>query len=156
MSTRGKQSGEGPVTVDLSKAKTMEPLPTPGPYLVILTKMAPGTSGSGGRKVDIETQVVEPETPGIKGRKFFESINLDNEYTLGRLQSILRVLGVSDDDLKSSEFALKGEDFIGKSFTIFAGMRSDPNFGDRNTIARVGDEAAYRAAVEAASAAAPV
>jgi len=119
--------------------------------------MAPGTSGSGGRKVDFEAQVTEPETVGIKNRKFFDSINLDNEYTLGRLQMVLKAFGISEDELKNPNFQLSGENFVGMPICIWAGLRHDETgqYSDRNTIARVGNEAAYRAAVEAQTAAAP-
>jgi len=134
-----------PISLDMTKAATMEPMPDNTQVLCMVSKMDPGTSGSGSNKVDVELTVVQPETPGIKNRKLFDSINLENEYTLGRLLNLLKALGETEESIRRTDFQLIPENYIGRQCTIWVGIRPSEQFGDRNTIKRVRPAEAYSA-----------
>jgi hypothetical protein len=134
---------EDEVTVDMTTAKTLEPLPTDKPYLMAISKFATGKSGSGGRKVDYELTVVEPTE--LSGRKVQESISLDNEYTLGRLQQLLISAGMPEDEVKVKNFKIpKEEDVLGMQLTVWVNIRQSEQYGDRNRIRRMRPASAYK------------
>lgn len=134
-----------PISLDMTKAATMEPMPDNTKVLCQVSKMDPGTSGAGNRKVDVELTVIQPETLGIVNRKLFDSISLENEFTLGRLLNLLKALGDSEEDIRKADFSLVPENYIGRQCTVTVGIRESEQFGDRNTIKRVRPAEAYSA-----------
>lgn len=109
---------EGKVTVDMTKAKTIEPIPTGVNCLVAITKWDKTTAkASGVDKIHIEETVVEPEM--FKGRIFFDDINLENEYTLGRLLQTLVATGMDEKDIRTSKFEVpSSEQMLGKTLCV--------------------------------------
>jgi len=112
---KGKE--EGKVTVDMTKAKTLEPIPTGANCLVAITKFQKAEAKSGADKIHIEMTVVEPEV--YKGRIFFDDINLDNAYTLGRLLQLLVASGIPEEDVRVAKFEIpSGEEMEGKTLCV--------------------------------------
>jgi len=138
-----KQEENKPISLDMTKAATMEPMAANTLVLCQVSKMDSGISGSGGKKIDVELTVVKPDTVGIINRKLFDSINLENEFTLGRLLNLLKALGESEEEIRRPDFELVTENYIGKQLAVWVGIRESEQFGDRNTIKRVRPASAY-------------
>jgi len=134
--------------VDFSSARLLEPLPIPGPYLFACSAFQMGTSGSGGKKVHAELTCVEPKE--FAGRKVFDDLSTENEYTLGRLMTLLIGLGENKEEILSETYELPEEkDMIGRQCAVWLGIRPSDVYGDRNTIRRVRPAAAYTTVKEA-------
>lgn len=134
-------------SIDMSQAKTFEPLPERKPLLAAVSKWKYGRTANG-RKVDYEFTVVEPSE--LAARKVPESLSLENEYTLGRLQTILMALGMPESAVKSKAFkAPKEEEMVGLQATIFCRTRKSETFGDRSNISRFRPASAYKEVTEA-------
>ena len=99
---------EKPVTVDMTIARSIEPIPPGIKCLVVVSGWELGNSASGAPKVHIEMTVLEPEQ--YKSRKFFDDINLVNENTLGRLVAIFKALGYKENDIKVKKFVMPTAD----------------------------------------------
>ncbi len=134
---------EEDITIDMSTAKVLEPLPVDRPYLVACSKFKPGRTANG-RKLDYELTVVEPTE--FANRKVMESLSLENEFTLGRFQTLCIALGIPEDEAKSNKFKLpKEEDMLGRQCTVQVSIRKSDTFGDRNGIRRMQPASAYQA-----------
>lgn len=134
--------GEEDITIDMSTAKVMEPIPVDRPYLVACSKFKTGRTANG-RKLDYELTVVEPQE--YANRKVMESLSLENEYTLGRFQTLCIALGISEEEAKSKTFRIpKEEDMLGTQATIWVSIRKSDTFGDRNGIRRMRPASAYK------------
>ena len=92
------------ISIDMTQARTLEPLPPGRPYLMAVTAWTPGRSAAGGRKVHYELTVAEPTD--FANRKVMEDLSLDNEYTLGRLMTLLLALGMEEDEIRTKSFKL--------------------------------------------------
>ena len=133
---------EEEITLDMTTAKVLEPIPADRPYLMACSKWKPGRTANG-RKLDYELTVVEPSD--FANRKISESVSLENEYTLGRFQTLCIALGIPEDEAKSKTFKLpKEEDMIGLQATIWVGIRKSDTYGDRNNIRRMRPASAYK------------
>jgi len=138
-------------SVDMSQAKVFEPLPEKKPYLMAVSKWAYGSTPNG-RKVDYEFTIVDPEE--FKNRKVQESVSLENEFTLGRYQTILLALGFPETYVKSKTHKPpKSEEVVGLQATIWCRTRKSETYGDRSNMARIRPAAAYKEAAAAAAAA---
>ena len=132
-------------TVDMTKAITMEPLSPDIPYLCMVSAFDLGESGAGQPKAHLELSVIKPEVPGVKGRKLMDDINLVNEYTLGRLKTFLKAIGIPEEKFNVANFDLEKEsaDFVGAQVTTYLGIRRSDQYGDRNTIRRLAPASTY-------------
>jgi len=134
-------------SIDMTQAKVFEPLPERKPLLAAVSKWKYGRTANG-RKVDYEFTVIEPSE--LANRKVQESVSLENEYTLGRFQTILIALGTPEDDVKSKAFkAPKEEDMLGLQAMVICRTRKSDVYGDRSNIARFRPAAAYKEVTEA-------
>ena len=135
-------------SIDMSKAKTFTPLPEKRPYLVAVSKWAPGRTPNG-RKMDYELTVLKPDE--LKNRKLPESVSLENEYTLGRYQTMLLALGFPEAEVKSKNHKPpKAADIMGMQCTIFVRTRRSDQYGDRSNVSRFLPVTAYEEAASAA------
>ena len=131
-------------SIDMSQAKTFAPLPERKALLAAISKWKYGRTANG-RKVDYEFTVVEPSE--LANRKVPESVSLENEYTLGRIQTILLAVGFPEEQVKSKAFkAPKEEDMLGLQAMIICRTRHSDVYGDRSNIARFRPAAAYKEA----------
>lgn len=135
---------EEEITVDMTSAKTLEPLPINRAYLFALSGFKTGKSkASGGKKIDYELTVVEPSE--FAGRKLQESVSLDNEYTLGRLKQLLIALGKPEEEVNVAKFKIPAEeDLLGMQLTGWVNIRQSETYGDRNRIRRMRPASAYK------------
>lgn len=139
--------GEEEFSIDMTQAKTFEPLPERKPLLGAISKWKYGRTANG-RKLDYEFTIVEPSD--LANRKVPESLSLENEYTLGRFQKMLIALGRSEEEVKAKSFkAPQEEDMLGLQATIFCRTRKSDTFGDRSNIARFRPASAYKEVTEA-------
>jgi len=139
---------EEEISIDMTQAKTFEPLPERKPYLAAVSKWQYGRTANG-RKLDYEFTVVEPSE--FANRKVPESLSLENEYTLGRFQTMLLALGLPEEQVKSKTFkAPKEEDMLGMQATIFCRTRKSETYGDRSNINRFRPASAYEEVTKAA------
>jgi len=135
-------------SIDMTQAKTFEPLPEHKPMLAAVSKWKYGRTPNG-RKVDYEFTVIEPKE--LANRKVPESLSLENEYTLGRFQTILLALGFAEDAVKAKSFKAPAEsEMLGLQATIFCRTRKSDEYGDRSNIARLKPASAYAEASKAA------
>jgi len=135
---------EEDISLDMTQAKTFEPLPERKPFLAAVSKWKYGRTANG-RKVDYEFTVVEPSE--LANRKVPESLSLENEYTLGRFQQILMALGYSEESVKAKDFkAPKEAEMLGLQATIFCRTRRSDAYGDRSNISRFRPAASYKEA----------
>ena len=152
MSPKGKavetveeEGEEEAITLDMTKAKTFSPLPVEkNPYLMSVSGWKPGNTANG-KKIDVEWTVLAPKD--FADRKVTESYSLENEFSLGHLQSELLALGFPEEQVKGKGFKLpKAEDIIGLQATVWVGIRKDKtgNYGDRNGINRLALSSAYK------------
>ena len=134
------------ISIDMTQARTLEPLPPGRPYLMAVTAWTPGRSAAGGRKVHYELTVAEPTD--FANRKVMEDLSLDNEYTLGRLMTLLLALGMEEDEVKTKSFKLpKEEDVLGLQCTVFVRTESSEMYGDRSRIRRLRPASSYKEVV---------
>lgn len=134
-------------SLDMTKAKTFAPLPERAPFLAAVSKWQYGRTPNG-RKVDYEFTIIEPSD--LANRKVPESVSLENEYTLGRFQTILIALGFPEEDVKSEVFKPpKEKDVMGLQATIFCRTRKSDQYGDRSNISRFRPATAYKELAEA-------
>ena len=139
-----------PISIDMTKAVSMEPMPDNTQVLCRLDVLKVGASkASGARTAHVELTVTKPDAPGIINRKLFDDINLLNEFTLGRLLNLLKGLGMSEEEIKKEDFVLIPEDLIGLECAVTVGVRKSDQYGDRNTIKRVKPAETYGATAEA-------
>jgi len=138
---------EKDVHVDFTKAAVLEPMPAPGPYLFVISAFEWGTSAAGAKKVHCEYTVVDPEK--YAKRKVFDDISVENEYTLGRLMSLLIASGEKKEDLEKPTYKVPATDkMLGRQFTGFVTIRESEDYGDRNQMRRVRPASAYEAGPE--------
>jgi len=131
-------------SLDMTQAKTFEPLPERKALLSAVSKWKYGRTANG-RKVDYELTVLEPTE--LANRKVMESVSLENEYTLGRFQNILLALGFSEEEVKSKSFKPpKEEDILGLQATIFCRTRHSDAYGDRSQVSRFRPASTYKEA----------
>lgn len=139
-----RETEEEEISIDMTQAKTFEPLPERKALLAAISKWKYGRTLNG-RKVDYEFTIIEPSE--LANRKVQESVSLENEYTLGRLQNILIAVGFSEDEVKVKNFKCpKEEDMLGLQTTIFCRTRHSDVFGDRSQVSRFRPAAAYKEA----------
>lgn len=132
------------MSVDMTQAKTFEPLPEKKALLASVSKWKYGRTENG-RKLDYEFAVAEPTE--LANRKVNESLSLENEYTLGRFQNILLALGIPEKEVKVKNFKLPPEDdMLGLQATIFCRTRHSDVYGDRSQINRFRPATAYKEA----------
>ncbi len=143
-----KGKGE-PISLDMTKAVTMEPMEDNTKVLCAVSTLEIRKSSKGNPMAHVELTVIKPEEPGIVNRKLFDDINLDNEYTLGRLLNLLKGVGLSEEEIRKPDFKLIPEDIVGLQCTVTVGIRKSEQFGDRNSIKRVRTAEAYEAGEEA-------
>jgi len=135
------------MSIDMTQAKTFEPLPERKPLLASVSKWLYGRTENG-RKLDYEFTVAEPSV--LANRKVNESLSLENEYTLGRFQNMLVALGFPEDKVKVKNFKLPAEDdMMGLQATIFCRTRHSDVYGDRSQITRFRPASAYKEAATA-------
>ena len=115
--------GVAPISLDMTKAITMEPLPDNTRVLCAVSALEPRTSGRGNPSIHVELTVIKPEEPGYVNRKLFDDINLENEYTLGRLLNLLKGVGMSEEAIRKPDFKLIPEDIVGLQCTVTVGIR---------------------------------
>lgn len=144
-------------TLDMTQAKTFEPLPTDRPYLVAVSAWKPGRTApkegapNGNRKLHYEVSVIEPAE--FKNRKVIVDQSLDEEYNLGRLLTML-ITGFEfpEKEVKSPKFQLpKAEDMVGQQAVIFVRTESNEAYGDRSRIRRWAPASTYKAPGKAGS-----
>lgn len=135
-----------PISLDMTKAITMEPMPDNTKVLCAVSMLEIRKSSKGNPMAHVELTVVKPEEPGYSNRKLFDDINLDNEYTLGRLLNLLKGVGMSEEAIRKPDFKLIPEDIVGLQCTVTVGVRKSDTFGDRNSIKRVRPAEAYETA----------
>lgn len=133
------------ISIDMSQAKTFEPLPPDRPYLVALSAWKPGRSSNGNKKLHYEFTVVEPSE--FANRKLIEDLSLENEYTLGRLQQILLALGFPEETVKANNFKLPKEDEVmGMQCMVRTRIQPSEQYGDRSRIRQLRPATAYKEA----------
>ena len=138
---------EKPFALDMSKAAVMEPIPDNTKTLCAISDWDARTSSGGNPILHVEATIVKPDKAGIKNRKLFDDINLQNEYTLGRLLTLLKGLGFSEEEARKMKDLPAKEDMVGTQFTCVVGIRVDETgkYGDRNTMKRILPAAAFEA-----------
>lgn len=147
MAQEDRPAVEEDISLDMSKAKTFTPLAEKIPYLAAISKWVPGRTANG-RKMDYELTVLKPEE--YKNRKLPESVSLENEYTLGRYQTMLLALGYPEEEVKSKKHKVpKSNDIMGMQCTIFARTRKSDQYGDRSVVSRFLPAAQYETAATA-------
>jgi len=138
---------EEDITLDMTTAKTFEPLPTDRPYLVAVSTWKTGKSAAGKLKLHYEMSVVQPEK--FANRKVITDLNLEEEYSLGRLQGMLsKGFGFPEDQVKGKDFKLpKAEDMLGLQATLFVRTQTDPAgvYSDKSVVNRWALASAYKA-----------
>jgi len=145
---KGKEVEEGGLeedfSLDMTQAKAFAPLPERQPLLAAVSKWKYGRTANG-RKLDYSYTVMEPSE--LANRQVPESLSLENEYTLGRFQTMLLALGFPESEVKSAGFKPpKEEDVMGMKVTITCRTRHSDVYGDRSQIARFAPATAYKAA----------
>jgi hypothetical protein len=134
-------SADGVVSIDFTKAVTLENLPVPGPYLCTVSAFELGQSAAGSQKVHVELTVVEPSE--WSRRKLFDDISLENEYTLGRLMTLLVSLGEDKEKVKSKDYKLNPDDMFGRQVAVFIKNEESEAYGVRSRIKRVAPAAVF-------------
>lgn len=142
--TKPEVQDENEIVVDMTTAKTLEPLPTDKPYLMSMSAWKPGKSGSGGNKIHYEAVVKEPAV--LAGRKVIMDVSLDNEYSLGNYKALLLGLGFPEEMVNSKKHQVpKEDDVLGLEATFFLNIRKgNDQYGDRNGVRRVRPASAYK------------
>lgn len=125
-----------PISIDMTQARLMEPLSVENAYLCAVNAWKPGIAGSGGKKLHYELTVVRPEE--FAKRRLIEDLSLENEFTLGRLFTLLKGLGFAEEDIKKTDFVLPDEEaMLGLQCTVWVRTESSEEFGDRSRIRRI-------------------
>lgn len=137
---------EDEFVVDMTAAKTLEPLPVDRFYLFEISQWKRGRAkgASGGRVVVVEATAVQPSE--FEGRKVIESISIENEYTLGRLKSIVIATGFqTEEEVNVPSYSIpKEEDMLGLQFTGRVNIRASEVYGDRNRLTRILPASSYK------------
>ena len=137
---------EAPISIDMTKAVSMEPIPDNTQVLCRCDALdIRGSKASGQRTAHVELTVTKPDAPGVINRKLFDDINLTNEFTLGRLLNLLKGFGMTEEEIRKDNFVLVPEDIIGLECMVVVGIRKSDRYGDRNSIKRVSLAEAYEA-----------
>ena len=138
-----------PISLDMTKAVTMEPMPDNTKVLCAVSVLDPTRkSAKGNPSAHVELTVVKPDGPGFLNRKLFDDINLENEFTLGRLLNLLKAVGLPEEEIRKPDFKLIPEDIVGLQLTVTVGVRKSDQFGDRNSIKRMRPAEAYESGAE--------
>ena len=122
-------------TVDMTTAKTFEPIPTDRWYLFEISKWTKGhAKSSGAPNVSIEVTVVEPKE--FEGRKITDSPVVNEPYNLGRIKTyVVQSEFQTEDEVKVPSYRIPDEkDMIGLQFSSRVNIQKDENRGDRNRI----------------------
>ena len=147
MASKRGGAPEAPVSIDMTKAVSMEPMPDNTQVLIRCDVLdIRGSKASGQRTAHVELTVIKPDAPGIINRKLFDDINLENEFTLGRLLNLLKGFGMTEEEIRKPDFVLVPEDIMGLEAMVVVGIRKSDRYGDRNSIKRVAPAEAYEAA----------
>jgi len=144
---------EEDITIDMTVAKTFEPLPTDRPYLIAVSAWKPGRTApkegetEGNRKLHYELTVVQPVE--FANRKVIVDQSLEEEYNLGRLQTML-INGFSfpEEEVKGKTFRLpKISDMLGLQCVIFVRTQTDPSgqYSDKSVVRRFAPASSYKA-----------
>lgn len=126
-----------PISLDMTDATSMEPLPDNTTVLCVVSEFKLRKSSQGNPMAHVELTVLKPEDSGIKNRKLFDDINLENVFTKGRLLNLLKGLGFEEKTIRSKTFKLDPTELVGMQCTVVVGIRASEQYGDRNTIKRV-------------------
>lgn len=141
---------EGEITIDMTAAKTFEPLPTDRPYLVTVSDWKLGLSAAKKKKLHVVVAVSEPKE--FEGRKITTDLNIEEEYNLGRLQTMLiNGFGFPENKVKVSNFKLPtSEEMVGLQATLFVRTQTDATgqYPDKSVANRWKTAAAYKAPAE--------
>lgn len=143
---------DAPVVVDMTTAKTFELLPVDRMYLVSVSAWGTKKSKSSeGSNVHYELTVQEPDE--FAGRRCaIEDVSLDNEWTLGRLKTMLIACGYPKDQVEVKKFAIPSEDdMVGRQCTVTLRVEKAPEgstFPDRTRVQRFMPKEAYAVASE--------
>lgn len=142
--TQDEGNEEEEITVDMTTAKTLQPLDPKRPYLVSVSAWDPTLkSASGGRMVKYVLTVVEPKD--AENRTVTENVSLENEFTLGRVKTLLLGLGFPEDKVNVKKFVMpKEDDVMGLQATIWVRTQKNETFGDRSVVTRVRPAATYQ------------
>lgn len=128
--------------IDMTDAVVLGALPVDRPYLVTVSAWKPGQSSAGNRKVHIELTVKKPDD--LANRKIFEDISLENEFTKGRLQSLLLALGLDEKEVKSKAFRLpKAENMLSLECTVILSATDSDQYGPGNRVRRARPASVY-------------
>jgi hypothetical protein len=132
---------EEEITIDMTDAKTFEPLPEKRPLLSAVSAWKLG-KGPKGAKIHVELTVKKPDE--LANRKVMEDISLTNEWTKGRYQTLLLALGFNEAKVKSPKHTVpKEEDILGMELTLFVNTQHSETYGDRSRIGRMRPAASY-------------
>lgn len=138
---------EEDITIDMTKAKTFEPLPTDRPFLAAMSAWKTGKSAKDTKKLHYELTVSQPEE--YANRKVIVDQSLEEEYNLGRLQTMLiNGFGFPEAEVKSETFKLpKSDDMLGQMTTIWCRTQTDPTgtYADKSVIRRFALASVYKA-----------
>ena len=144
---------DAPVVVDMTTAKTFELLPVDRTYLVSVSawKINPSKSSEGGTNVHYELTVMEPDE--FQGRQAArEDVSLNNEWTLGRIKTLLLNTGYPKEQVEVKRFAIPSEDeMVGRQCTVALRVekaQEGSSFPDRTRVARFMPKEAYKVASE--------
>ena len=133
-----------PIKVDMSKAKTLEPLPKGGPYLASVSAFESRESSAGNPTVHVELTIIEPAE--LAKKKLFDDISLENEYTLGRLQKLLVATEYAEDMEAAKKVKGIDEDkMIGSQLSVWVKHRESEGYGTQAQIQRVDTADKYSA-----------
>jgi len=132
---------DGILSIDFTKAVTLETLPSPGPYLCTVSNFELGKSQAGSQMVKVELTVMEPAD--WSKRKLFDNISVENEYTLGRLMSLLIALGEDKEKVKSKDYKLNADEMFGRQVTVFTKKEVSETYGEQARIKRVAPAAVF-------------
>ena len=125
------------VSVDMSKAKTIELIQENTAILAVLSAWDPRKSkASGEPSIHMEYTIQEPAQ--YANRKLFDDVNLVNEYTLGRFQNHLKALGFTEEEYTSPNFQIPPrDDVLGRQVTIWCKTQKSEGYGDQSRINRI-------------------
>jgi hypothetical protein len=138
---------EEDITIDMTQAKTFEPLPTDRPFLVAMSAWKTGKSAKGTAKLHYELTVSEPKE--FANRKVIVDQSLEEAFNLGRLQTMLiDGFGYPETSVKSKTFRLpKSDDMLGQMTTIWCRTQTDPSgaYADKSVVRRFALASVYKA-----------
>lgn len=145
--TEEEEVVEEDITLDMTTAKTFEPLPTDRPYLAAISAWKTGKSAKGDLKLHYELSVLQPEE--FANRKVIVDNSLVEEYNLGRLQTnLIQGFEFPEAEVKSKTFKLpKSDDMLGQQCTLFVRTQEDPTgqYNPKSVIRKLAPASAYKA-----------